>query len=120
MACFILEKIFWYPLPLNKYSIQPLFLSLLVVWEICFELGNTKFSIISFFLKSNPGNFEDLSSSLNPNSLQIKNGFVESNLSNAKIEMAYQFEREGYFCRDSESENKLVFNKTVGLRDSYK
>ncbi len=72
------------------------------------------------FLESNPENFEDLSSSLNPNSLQIKNGFVELNLSNAKIEMAYQFEREGYFCRDNESENKLVFNKTVGLRDSHK
>ena len=35
-----------------------------------------------------------------------------------QIEKAYQFEREGYFCRDSES-NGLVFNKTVGLRDSW-
>ena len=77
------------------------------------------FFTVGELLESNPENFEDLSSLLNPNSLQIKNGFVESNLSNAKIEMAYQFEREGYFCRDSESENKLVFNKTVGLRDSY-
>jgi glutaminyl-tRNA synthetase len=70
------------------------------------------------FLESNPANFDDLSSTLNPNSLNIKNGFVEPNLSNAKAEIAYQFEREGYFCRDSESEG-LVFNKTVGLRDTW-
>ena len=70
------------------------------------------------FLESNPANFEDLSSSINPSSLEIKNGFVEPNLSSAKSERAYQFEREGYFCRDSESKG-LVFNKTVGLRDTW-
>jgi len=70
------------------------------------------------FLDPNPAKFDDLSSSINPNSLEIKNGFVEPNLSNAKAETAYQFEREGYFCRDSESE-ALVFNKTVGLRDTW-
>jgi glutaminyl-tRNA synthetase len=70
------------------------------------------------FLDSNPAKFDDLSSTLNPNSLNIKNGFVEPNLLNAKAEIAYQFEREGYFCRDSESEG-LVFNKTVGLRDTW-
>ncbi len=69
-------------------------------------------------LESNPANFEDLLSLINPNSLQIKNGFVEPNLLNAKAEIAYQFEREGYFCRDSESK-ELVFNKTVGLRDTW-
>ena len=70
------------------------------------------------FLDPNPAKFDDLSTSINPNSLEIKNGFVEPNLSNAKAEKAYQFEREGYFCRDSESEG-LVFNKTVGLRDTW-
>jgi len=70
------------------------------------------------FLDPNPAKFDDLSFSINPNSLEIKNGFVEPNLSEAKAEMAYQFEREGYFCRDSESEG-LVFNKTVGLRDTW-
>jgi glutaminyl-tRNA synthetase len=70
------------------------------------------------FLHSNPAKFDDLSSILNPNSLNIKNGFVEPSLSNAKAELAYQFEREGYFCRDSESKG-LVFNKTVGLRDTW-
>jgi len=70
------------------------------------------------FLDSNPAKFDDLSSSINPNSLEIRIGFVEPNISNSKAEKAYQFEREGYFCRDSDSEG-LVFNKTVGLRDTW-
>jgi len=70
------------------------------------------------FLDSNPAKFDDLSTSINPNSLEIKNGFIEPNLLNAKAEVAYQFEREGYFCRDSESDS-LIFNKTVGLRDTW-
>ncbi len=70
------------------------------------------------FLDPNPAKFDDLSSTLNPNSLKTKYGFAEPNLSQAKPEMVYQFEREGYFCRDSESEG-LVLNKTVGLRDTW-
>ncbi len=70
------------------------------------------------FLESNPAKSDDLSSLINPNSLEIKNGFVEPNLSDSKAEFAYQFEREGYFCRDNESEG-LVFNKTVSLRDTW-
>jgi glutaminyl-tRNA synthetase len=70
------------------------------------------------FLAPNPSQFDDMSSALNPDSLIIRNGYVESNLQDAEIEKAYQFEREGYFCRDIES-NGLVFNKTVGLKDSW-
>jgi glutaminyl-tRNA synthetase len=55
---------------------------------------------------------------INPNSLIIKQGFIEPNLKDAEIGKAYQFEREGYFCRDSIEKN-LVFNKTVGLRDIW-
>ena len=71
------------------------------------------------FLDPNPSQFDDMSSLINPNSLIIKSGYVEPSLKDAEIEKAYQFEREGYFCRDSESNDKLVFNKTVGLRDTY-
>jgi len=85
----------------------------------CSKAISAEFRIYDrLFLDSNPSIFNDLSSSINPNSLVIKDGFVEQNLSNAKAEKAYQFEREGYFCRDSESEG-LVFNKTVGLRDTW-
>jgi len=55
---------------------------------------------------------------INPDSLIIKNGYVEPNLKDAEVEKAYQFEREGYFCRDRSDEG-LVFNKTVGLRDTW-
>jgi glutaminyl-tRNA synthetase len=70
------------------------------------------------FIDPNPSQLDDMSSVLNPNSLIVKKGYVESSLQDAEIEKAYQFEREGYFCRDSESDG-IVFNKTVGLRDTW-
>ncbi|MCX8618290.1 glutamine--tRNA ligase [Gilliamella sp. B2923] len=72
------------------------------------------------FNTPNPGAAEDFLSTINPASLEIKQGFVEPNLQNAKVGQAYQFEREGYFCLDSKyaTEDHLVFNRTVGLRDS--
>lgn len=70
------------------------------------------------FFDPNPGKSDQLSSSINPESLQVRIGFVEPKMLNAKVEIAYQFEREGYFCRDNKSDG-LVFNKTVGLRDTW-
>ncbi|WJY13919.1 glutamine--tRNA ligase [Pectobacteriaceae bacterium CE90] len=73
------------------------------------------------FSVPNPGAAEDVLSTINPDSLIIEHGFVEASLANAKAEKAYQFEREGYFCADrvySSTEN-LVFNRTVGLRDTW-
>jgi glutaminyl-tRNA synthetase len=78
-----------------------------------------KFKIYDrLFLDANPSKFEDMSSIINPNSLIIKNGYVEPHLKDAEIQKAYQFEREGYFCRDN-LDTQLVFNKTVGLRDTW-
>ncbi|TSJ88854.1 glutamine--tRNA ligase [Gilliamella apicola] len=73
------------------------------------------------FNTPNPGSAEDFLSTINPNSLIIKYGFVEPSLQKAEAEQAYQFEREGYFCLDSKyaTEDNLVFNRTVGLRDSW-
>ena len=80
---------------------------------------NAEFKIYDrLFLDSNPSQVDDMSSVLNPDSLIIKNGYVEPSLRDAEIEIAYQFEREGYYCRDSESDG-VVFNKTVGLRDTW-
>jgi glutaminyl-tRNA synthetase len=70
------------------------------------------------FLDPNPGRLDDLTAAINPESIIIKKGFVEPEMLNTKPEMTYQFEREGYFCRDNQS-NSLVFNKTVGLRDTW-
>ena len=73
------------------------------------------------FNTPNPGSAEDFLSTINPNSLIIKHGFVEPSLQKAEAEQAYQFEREGYFCLDSKyaTEDNLVFNRTVGLRDNW-
>ena len=57
---------------------------------------------------------------INPNSLEIITGYVEPSLATAKPEERFQFQRMGYFCVDLDSTNEqLVFNKTVGLRDSW-
>ncbi|MCX8728207.1 glutamine--tRNA ligase [Gilliamella sp. B2838] len=73
------------------------------------------------FNTSNPGAAEDFLSTINPESLIIKKGFVEPSLQHAEVGKAYQFEREGYFCLDSKyaTDDNLVFNRTVGLRDSW-
>ncbi len=62
----------------------------------------------------------DFMEHVNPNSLTIGTGFAEPSLKDAKEGEHYQFQRLGYFCvdRDSTAE-KLVFNKTVGLRDTW-
>ncbi|MGP3146991.1 glutamine--tRNA ligase, partial [Serratia bockelmannii] len=64
------------------------------------------------FSVPNPGAAEDFLSTINPESLVIKHGFVEPSLAAAQPEKAYQFEREGYFCADNRysSAEHLVFN----------
>lgn len=58
---------------------------------------------------------------VNPDSLKVVQAKVEPSLANAQVEQVYQFQRLGYFAVDKESTaNKLVFNKTVGLKDSWK
>lgn len=58
---------------------------------------------------------------INPDSLEVITGFVEPSLQSSKILDRYQFQRKGYFCVDKDStEEKLVFNRTVALRDSWK
>ncbi|MEE1672499.1 glutamine--tRNA ligase [Agarivorans aestuarii] len=73
------------------------------------------------FSVANPAAEEDFTAVLNPDSLVVKRGFVEPSLVSAKAEQAYQFERQGYFCADSvdSSPEALVFNRTVGLRDTW-
>ena len=69
----------------------------------------------------NPAKEEDFKKVLNPDSLVVKQGYVEHNMLHSEAEKAYQFEREGYFCRDNRSMDKtpLVFNRTVALRDTW-
>ncbi|MES0446031.1 MAG: glutamine--tRNA ligase/YqeY domain fusion protein [Desulfobacterales bacterium] len=75
------------------------------------------------FIKENPTDEKDadFKEFLNPNSLEILTCYVEPSLSGAAPGSRCQFERLGYFCVDSvdSSDNKLVFNRTVTLRDTW-
>lgn len=77
------------------------------------------------FSNANPAEDKDSAdykSSLNPDSLEILTSCqLEQSLAGAAPGSYYQFERQGYFYVDSKdsSENKLVFNRTVSLRDTW-
>ncbi len=74
-----------------------------------------------FSHESPDGNKEiDFKEFINPNSLEVITGYVEPSLQSAKNLDQFQFQRIGYFCVDKESSTEnLVFNKTVGLRDTW-
>ncbi|KAF0107842.1 MAG: glutaminyl-tRNA synthetase [Anaerolineaceae bacterium] len=73
------------------------------------------------FTVENPDVGDDISASLNPNSLETLTGcFVEPSLADAKPGDKVQFERTGYFCADLDSApGKPVFNRTVTLKDTW-
>ena len=73
------------------------------------------------FTKEDPEEGEEgFLACLNPNSLQILNGYVEPSLSSPKAGSRYQFERQGYFCADADTTpEKPVFNLTVNLKDAW-
>ena len=74
------------------------------------------------FISENPEASGDFIDDLNPDSLKlIKNAKLEASLGNADPKSIYQFERTGYFVLDSKdsSENNLIFNRAVSLRDSW-
>ena len=63
---------------------------------------------------------EDFRSNLNPDSLEVVNGYVEPGLKRAAAGDKFQFQRLGYFCVDKDSSpDKLMINRTVPLRDSW-
>jgi len=61
----------------------------------------------------------DFKKHLNPNSLEVVTAKCEPSLANAKAGESYQFERLGYFTLESGAAGKPVFNRTIGLRDSW-
>ncbi len=71
----------------------------------------------------NPSDEEGVSSfedNLNPDSLVTVKAYIEKSLKDTKAGDRYQFMRTGYFCTDTDStDEKLVFNRTVALRDSF-
>ena len=74
------------------------------------------------FSHPNPDTLDNFLDGINPHSLEVLNNCrVEASLNNANPDIRYQFERTGYFCLDSidSAPGKLVFNRTVTLRDSW-
>lgn len=74
------------------------------------------------FTVENPAMMEgDFKQYLNPHSLEIKNAKVEPSLQSAEKGKHFQFIRNGYFTLDKDSSNnQLVFNRTVGLKEGFK
>ena len=75
------------------------------------------------FKVPNPGAIKDRDwhEDLNPESLVVVQGVVEPSLAQAAPGARFQFEREGYFCVDTKDSTpeRLVFNRTVTLRDTW-
>ena len=63
----------------------------------------------------------DFLASLNPDSLKVVRAVVEPSLANARADDKFQFERHGYFVADrvDHAPNRLVFNLSVSLKDSW-
>ena len=74
------------------------------------------------FSHPNPDTLDNFLDGINPNSLEVlSESRVEASLAQATPQTSYQFERTGYFCLDylDSRAEKLVFNRTVTLRDSW-
>jgi glutaminyl-tRNA synthetase len=73
------------------------------------------------FTSENPGAVDDYRSQLNPKSLEVlPRCWLEPSVAGAPAGTRYQFERLGYFCVDADSTpGRLVFNRTVTLKDSW-
>ena len=74
------------------------------------------------FMKESPGSNPegDFMQDLNPNSLTTVEAYAEPSIDESKPGESFQFQRKGYFIADQDSsKDRPVFNKTVGLRDSW-
>jgi len=73
------------------------------------------------FLKNEEvGSPDNILDTVNPESLQVIQAYVEPDITSCKPEQAYQFEREGYFVADrfDHSAESPVFNRVIGLKDT--
>ncbi len=72
------------------------------------------------FTVENPAAEENFLDFINPDSLEIKDIYIEAGLKDVKPGSHFQFVRKGYFCVDKDSGEKPVFNRTVTLKESFK
>jgi glutaminyl-tRNA synthetase len=91
-------------------------------WVSAADAVNAEVRIYNpLFAKPDPTGGEGFAADLNPNSLEvITDAKLEPSIAAVTSTAPMQFERQGYFCLDKDSKpGALVFNRTVGLRDSY-
>ena len=80
----------------------------------------TEFRIFNkLFITENPGKHDNFIDLINKKSCEVFYGFVEESMLQSKKYEAYQFERIGYFCRDDDNDGRLVFNKSVSLKEGF-
>ncbi len=72
------------------------------------------------FTKPNPDEGGRFMENLNPQSLETLRGYIETGMNNAPAGSMFQFERQGYFCVDPDSEPEtMIFNRSVSLKDAW-
>lgn len=72
------------------------------------------------FTSENPAAEDNFLEHINTDSLVTKEAFIEAGLKNAKPGSHFQFIRNGYFCVDKDSGEKLIFNRTATLKESFR
>ncbi len=89
-------------------------------WVSCAESIDASVRLYDrLFTVANPNTAEDFHAVMNADSLQTVAAKLEPSLAALENDEPVQFERLGYFCADSESEDESVFNRIVTLRDSW-
>ncbi len=89
-------------------------------WVDAANCAKAEFRLYDYLLDEREGEGLDFSERVNPDSLIKKDGFIEKSLESAAVGDSFQFIRDGYFRKDEDSTDELpVFNRIVGLRDSW-
>jgi glutaminyl-tRNA synthetase len=90
-------------------------------WVAAADAVSAEVRLYNQLFKNPVPNIADFPSELNPHSLEVlADCKLEPSLAAVPVGQAVQFERQGYFCPDTNSRpDRLVFNRTIGLRDTW-
>ncbi len=88
-------------------------------WVDANNCVEAEFRLYDYLLDEREGEGLDFSERVNPASLIVKKGYLEKSLEDALVGDSYQFIRVGYFRKDEDSAEIPVFNRIVGLRDTW-
>ncbi|MBS7263381.1 MAG: glutamine--tRNA ligase/YqeY domain fusion protein [Eubacteriales bacterium] len=89
-------------------------------WVSAADAVPCRIRLYDFLLKADDDDTLDITERVNPDSLTVKNGFIERAGGALPVGTRLQFIRNGYFCVDKDSTEELpVFNRIVGLKDTW-